>query len=114
MSHCEREFTENSLIHHVHFVLSNIPISETRLKQFQLETKKDPILQTMITCTTHEWPEKHLVPPDLHPYHTHRSDITFCEGILLKNERIIVPTILRADIKSLIHQRHFGIESCKK
>ena len=56
------EFTEDSLIHHVHFVLSNLLISETRLKQLQLETKNDPILQTLITYTFHEWPEKHLYP----------------------------------------------------
>ena len=43
----------------------------------------------------------------------HRSDITFCECILLKNERIIVPTTLRAEMKSLIHQGHLGIENCK-
>ena len=33
LSDSEPKFTENSLIHHVHFVQSNIPISETRLKQ---------------------------------------------------------------------------------
>ena len=84
LSHSEPEFTEDSLIHHVHFVLSNLPISETRLKQFQLETKNDPILQTLITYTTYEWPEKHLIPTDLLPYYTHHSDITFCEGILFE------------------------------
>ena len=114
LSRFEPEFTEDNLIHHVHFVLLNLPISETRLKQFQLETKNDPILQTLPTYTTHEWPEKHVILKDLLPYYTHRSDITFCEGILLKNERIIVPTTLRAEMKSLIHQGHLGIENCKK
>ena len=71
-------------------------------------------MQTLTTYTTHEWPEKHLISTDLLPYYTHRSDITFCEGILLKNERIIVPTTLRAEMKSLIHQGHLGIENCKK
>ena len=94
LSCSEPEFTEHTLNHHVHFALSNLLISETRLKQFQLETKSDPIFQTLITYKTHEWPEKHLIPTDLHPYYTHRSDITFCECILLKNERIIVPTTL--------------------
>ena len=32
----------------------------------------------------------------------------------MKNERIIVPTTLRAKIKSLTHQEHLGIENCKK
>ena len=103
----------SSLIHHVHFLLLNLPTSETRLKQFQLETKSDPTVQTLITYTTHEWPEKHLIPTDLHPYYTHRSDITFCEGVL-KSKWIIVPTTLRAEMKSLIDQGHLGIENCKK
>ena len=77
--------TGNSLIHHVHFVLPNLQISETHLNQFQVETKNNPILKTLITYATHEWPEKHLIPPDFHPPYTLRSDITFCEGILLKN-----------------------------
>ena len=54
LSRFETEFTEDSLINYVHFVLSKRPISETRLKLFQLETKNDPILQTLITYTTHE------------------------------------------------------------
>ena len=58
--HSEPEFTENSLIHYIHSVLSNLPISGTCLKQFQSETKNNPILQTLITYTTHEWPEKQI------------------------------------------------------
>ena len=114
LSRFEPEFIEDSLIHRVHFVLSNLQIRETRLKQFQLETKSDPILQTLIAYPTHEGPEKHVIPTDLLPYYTHHSDITFCEGILLKNERIIVTITLRAEIKSLIHQGYLGIKNCKK
>ena len=57
--------------------------------------------------------QKNTSYPDLLPYYTHRSDITFCEGILLKNERIAVSTVYRAEIKSLIRQGHLGIENCK-
>ena len=54
LSHFKPEFTENSLIHHVHFILLNLPISGTRLKEFQLKTKSDPILSTLFTYTNHE------------------------------------------------------------
>ena len=113
MNHFEPEFTENILIHHIHFVLSNLPINDTRLKQSQLETKSDLILQILITHTTLEWPEKHLIPTYLHPCYTHRIKITFFEGILLKNERIILPTTLRAEMKSFIHQGYLEIERRK-
>ena len=85
------------------FVPSNLPILETSLKQFQLETRSNLILQTLITYVIHEWREKHLIPTDLVSYYTHCSDITFCEGILLKNERIVVLTTLRTEIKPLIN-----------
>ena len=54
LSSSEPEFAEDGLIDHVHFVLLNLPIGETRFKQFQLETKNDPIFQTLIAFTTHE------------------------------------------------------------
>ena len=114
LNHSEPEFTENSLIHHVHFVLFYLPISVTHLKQFQLETKNKCILQTMITYAIHECSEKHLILSDLHGYFIRCSDITFYGGIFLKNEWIIVPTTFQAEMKSCIHQRHVGIESCKK
>ena len=52
-------------------------------------------MQILIIYTTSEWPEKRLIPTDLLLRYTHRSDIIFCGGILLKNERIIEPTTLR-------------------
>ena len=42
------EFDENRIIRHVHFVISNLPISNERLEQFKKKTRKDPILQTLI------------------------------------------------------------------
>ena len=41
------EFDENSLIHHVHFVISNFPVSNERLQQFKGETGKDPICKPL-------------------------------------------------------------------
>ena len=74
------EFDENTLIHHVHSIVSNLPISENRLQQFKAETEKDPVLKTLIKYTTHGWPEKHSVPPEIMPFYTYRNEITFFEG----------------------------------
>ena len=88
--------------------------SQSQIDQFRLETQKDQILQTLICYTINGWSEKHQVPKELFPYYSHRSEITYHERILLKNQRIIVPTTLRSEMKSIIHQRHFGLENSKK
>ena len=108
------EFDENTLIRHVHFILSNLPISQSRLDQFLLETQKDQILQTLICYTINGWPEKHQVPKEFLSYYSYPSDITYHEGIPLRNQRIIVPTTLRSEMNSIIHKGHFGLENPKK
>ena len=87
------EFDENSLMHHVHFVISNLPISNKPLEQFKKETRKD------------------LISHELHPYFTHRSDISYHERLLLKDQRIIVSSALRSKMKSILHQGHLGVEN---
>ena len=51
---------------------------------------------------------------ELHPYFTHHSDISYHEGLLLKDQQIIVSSALRSEMKSILHLRHLGIENCKK
>ena len=110
----EPEFDKNTLIQHVHFILSNLPIRQSWLDQFCLETQKDQILQTLICYTINGWPEKYQVPKELFPYYSHRSEITYHEEIFLKNQRIIVHTTLLSEMKSIIHQEHFRLENLKK
>ena len=85
------EFDENTLIRHVDFVLLNLPISQSRLDQFRLETQKKQILRTLICYTMNGSPEKHQVPKELFPYYPHRSETTYREGILLKNHSVYNP-----------------------
>ena len=59
MKNSKPEFDENSLIDHVHFVISNLPISNKRLEQFKEKTRTDPILQNLIKVE--RWPEKSLI-----------------------------------------------------
>ena len=118
LSHYKPKFAEISLINHiqlhkkwifpvgissfflwsVHFVLFDVLISETCWKQFNKKLKTTPL------CKLHS----------LHPYYTHPRDTKFCKDILLKNERIKVPTTHRAEIKPITHHEHLGIENRKR
>ena len=102
------------LIHHVHFVILNFPINNERLGHFKEETQKYPILQTNMNDTIEGWLEKTLISHELHSYFTHRSDISYHEGLLLKDQQIIVSSALRSEMKSILHQGYLGIENCKK
>ena len=60
------ELDENSLIHNVHFVIWNLPVSNKSLEQFKEETQKDPTLQTLVS-TVLKVDQKKNFPHQLQP-----------------------------------------------
>ncbi len=60
------------------------------------------------------WPNnKSQVDPAVRPYFSFRDEITIYQDVLLKGDRIIVPTTLRNEMRQKIHHGHLGIEKCK-
>lgn len=105
---------ELNLESQVHMVLSNLLISDTMLNTFQTETDKGQVLQKLQDVLSDGWPhsESHL-PKELTPYFAFRHEISEANGILMKGERVIVPSTMRKDMKQRIHEGHLGIEKCK-
>ena len=107
------EIPETHLIHQVTLPFQLLPISKACLIEVQEQTSLDPVLQQLRSYTLHEWPEKVKIPNALKPYYNIRSEIVCHENLLLKAQRIIVPSSLRKTMKDIIHHGHNGIEKCK-
>ena len=108
------EVSLNDMTHHVHCIMSNLPVSQSRLIQIQRETMKDETLQQVKQCVLNGWPPKTQVNQQIAPYYKYRDEIVYNHDVLLKGQRIIIPASLREEIKYLIHQGHLGIEACKR
>eukprot|EP00794_Sanderia_malayensis_P014552 gene14552-16054_t len=107
------EIQEPDLIHQINSTFQLLPISKNRLALLQEETASDEVLQQLINFTLHGWPAKHNIPHVVKPYYSIRSEIVYHEGLLLKGQRIIVPSSLRSTMKKIVHQGHNGMERCK-
>ena len=64
----------------------------------------------MFTTWCQEWD---LVDLAVRPYFNFRDEVTVYEDVLLKCDRIIVPSSLRSEMRQKIHHGHLGIEKCK-
>ena len=58
--------------------------------------------------------KKTFISHELQPYFTHRSNISYHEGLLLIDQQIIVPSALRSEMKFILHQGHLGTKNRKK
>lgn len=109
------EIPEDELNAFVHIIADNLPISENRLHQFQVETKADQTLQSLRQQIEIGWPSspKKLLHESLSPFYSYRDELAFQDGIIIKGHRIVVPTSLRQEMTKLLHIGHPGILTIK-
>ena len=111
---CKPDLSEEELELNIHSVVSALPVSDSKLKELQFETRKDWTLQKLMHYVMKGWPDhQHSLEYDVKPYFSVRDEITAVHNLLLKGDCITVPSSMHVDIPSPIHQGHFGIQHCK-
>lgn len=95
----------------VHGLGIEVSMSDNKIKEFQVATKSDDLLNIITDYFLNGWPQsKTQVPIGVVPFWSLRADITSHNGILFLNHKIIVPYCLRKEMIKLAHKPHMGIE----
>ena len=47
------------------------------------------------------------------PYHNFLQELSVVDGVIIKSNRVVVPTSLRQRMLQIIHEGHMGIEKCR-
>ena len=98
----------------VHMLMSYLPISDAKLIEIQKATLEDSVLQEVKRFVLNGWPNnKTNLPKELTPYYQFRADLLVINDLLFKEGRVIIPCIVRKNIKKKLHQGHLGVEKCK-
>ncbi|XP_028411133.1 uncharacterized protein K02A2.6-like [Dendronephthya gigantea] len=92
-----------------------LPISPEKLKEFQDATDQDTALQNLKTVILSGWPNtRSQVHPDIREFWSYQNELTYMHQLLFRNQKLIVPKVLRGEMLKRIHQAHLGIVKCKQ
>ena len=98
----------------IHSVTTGLPISQEKLSEMRQATQQDKTLTKLRQYTSHGWPShRAAAPPELHPYWQIRDEIHEEDGLMFLGERLIIPTEVRAEMLSRLHEGHAGMEKSK-
>lgn len=86
-----------------------LPTSDAMLQKIVQETAKNPPLQKVSHHILNCWPKG--VCPGFYPV---RGDLCMSDGLLLRQNRIVIPHSMRQDMLQRIHEGHLGVEKCKR
>ena len=100
--------TEDDVEIHVCAVISNLMVTTDKWKEIANKAQKDETLQRVIQSINSE----HKICAK--PYFTFVDGLSVVDGVLLKQQTIVIPMVIRKSILKLVHEGHMGIEKSKR
>ena len=105
--------SDDQFCHHVdnfvHLVTGSLPVTEKRLQQISRLQDKNEVCQQLKQYCLNGWPETWKIKGLVKRYQQVSST-----GVLMSNNRIIIPSLLRQEILDKIHTGHQGIHKCRE
>ena len=95
----------------VHHITQSALVSKARLQELRLTTQSVPTLCSL-TKTVHEgWPQSKKESPEQRlDFWSFRQEISEEDGLLYKNQRLIVPHSERLEILKVLHLGHYAVD----
>ena len=84
--------TEEEIDLYVQHVLASLPASNTQLERIKEKQEEDEVCQKLKQYCREGWPDRTRVPDALKPYWQAQDELSVVHGLLLKAERIVIPT----------------------
>ena len=106
--------TEEEIDLYVQHVFASLPASNTQLERIKEKQEEDEVCQKLKQYCSEGWPERTRVPGALKPYWQVQDELSVVHGLLLKAERIVIPTSLRLEMLDRIHEGHQGVTKCRE
>ncbi|KAL5010856.1 hypothetical protein ScPMuIL_013161 [Solemya velum] len=91
-----------------------VQFSEQKQDELREATRSDSELQALNSVILAGWPERQSeLPPMLRQYWSYRDELSIQNGIIVKGERVVIPTSMQSYILGKLHESHLGIEKTK-
>ena len=99
----------------VHSLECDLKISDEKLVELKSLNQSDHLLSKLHHYVKIGWPEnKKSLPKELHPYWSIRYDLYDRDGIIMKENQMVIPKSWVDYTLSKLHIGHFGIVKTKK
>ena len=107
---CGSDQMEVELTCAVNVVVNNIPATDKRMQQIKDATKNDNSLCILKRMILNGQPDiQSQIPEEMQPYWNFKDELSEADEVLLKGEKLIIPSCLRHDILQRIHMGYMSI-----
>ncbi|KAL6455418.1 hypothetical protein MHYP_G00361200, partial [Metynnis hypsauchen] len=109
----DKELFEDTNIY-VDMVMENLPASTAYLEELRDQLQRDSVCARVMQLCAEGWPAHGINEPALKLYWTERALLTVQDGLLLKGQRLVIPSTMRNDVLNKLHEGHQGEVKCRE
>ncbi|KAG9282794.1 hypothetical protein AMEX_G1491 [Astyanax mexicanus] len=107
--------SEQEVTAHVSAITNSKPVSEQRMESIRNATMVDTVLQKVLAHIRCGWPDKMAkLSYSLQPYFGARAHLSELDGIILYQDRLVIPASQQEDVLQRIHEGHQGLTKCRE
>jgi len=100
---------------YVHSVMTSLPVRDKKFQAIKKASEEDQIIDVLITTIRNGWPiSLKRCPKEVIDHWNFREELTVCDGVVMKGDRILIPKSMRAEILQQLHTPHLGIEKTRQ
>ena len=108
------EISDEELAAQIHMYSSNNEITGKNLEEIRRSTADDHVLSELGEKIQNGWPSRRdKVKDELKHYWPYRDEFSIMNGVIFKNDRVVVPKKLRSEMLKQLHISHMRIEKTK-
>ena len=96
----------------IDIIIQSLPATEQRLAEIKQCQENGLVCKQIAKYCQTGWPDKKSVVDTVKPYYTISPEISLHEGLLMRGNRIIIPTSLQKSVLTQLHTGHQGIRKC--
>jgi len=97
---------------HVDAVMSQLPVSDNRMSKIRQAVIHDNELGEIMNYVVNGWPTVSAIVPHLKVYHEAKDMLSVVNGLLVYQNRIVIPRSQRQEILGRLHESHQGFHKC--
>ena len=95
----------------IHHITQSAPVSKIRLQELKLATQSDPTLCSLAKTVHEGWPQSRKDRPEqLLDLWSFRQEMGEEDGLLYKNQRLIIPHSERLETLKVLHLGHYAVD----
>ena len=99
---------------YIQTTLQCLPATERRLEEIRKQQQQDEVCQQLAEYCKTGWPDRSRLSGVTKKFYPVATELSVEKGLLLRGNRLVIPTSLRPEVLSQLHVGHQGIKKCRE